>query len=122
MVPIYEPGMEGPENGFTLMGGMVRPLSRGSIRLTGPEPEDPLALDPNILACASDGVDGLRMADASVMPTVTTGNTNAPSIMIRRTRRSLRPGGHGSRCRRSLGGDDGRRVSRFVRSRREARR
>ena len=25
MVPMYEPWMEGPENGFTLMGGMVRP-------------------------------------------------------------------------------------------------
>ena len=50
MVPMYEPWMSGPENGFTLMGGMIRPQSRGSLRLSGPStrgsrrarPEHPL--------------------------------------------------------------------------------
>jgi len=156
-VPLYEPWMEGPPNAFTLLGGMVRPQSRGTIRLSGPRAADPLVIDPQILTAEADlvaleaslaqvremgtapalggwgarelypgpeittaaqvrdyvrrtvisyhhqvgtckmgvdaeavvdprlrvhGIAGLRVADASVMPAVTSGNTNAPSLMI----------------------------------------
>jgi choline dehydrogenase-like flavoprotein len=157
MVPLYEEWMEGPENAFSLMAGMIRPESRGSIRLTGPELDDELAIDPQILSVPADleslaaavvlcrrmgaapaledwgarelypgpevtsedairdwirrsaityhhqvgtckmgvddeavvdprlsvhGVEGLRVADASIMPVVTSGNTNAPAVLI----------------------------------------
>jgi choline dehydrogenase len=42
--------------------------------------EDPMAVvDPRLRV---RGLTGLRVIDASVMPTVTTANTNAPTIMI----------------------------------------
>lgn len=156
-VPMYQEGMEGPADGFSLMAGIVSPKSRGSIRLSGPDPHDPLLIDlaalehdddvrslvASVRQCRSigrrpalaeawdatelypgadvaddeleeyvrataityhhqvgtcamgtgpdavvdarlrvHGVAGLRVADASIMPRVTTGNTNAPSVLI----------------------------------------
>ncbi|MFL6705233.1 MAG: GMC oxidoreductase [Paraburkholderia graminis] len=42
--------------------------------------DDPAAVVDNRLRVI--GVDGLRVVDASVMPTITSGNTNSPTLMI----------------------------------------
>jgi choline dehydrogenase len=144
-----------PSAGWNLFGALARPMSRGSVHLTGPDPSDPVRLDANVLSHPDDmaaarecvralreignapemrpyvkrealpgnltgsdlddflrdsamtywhhsgtakmgrdrmavvdgdlrvyGVDGLRVADASVLPRVTTGNTMAPCVVI----------------------------------------
>ncbi|WP_026421953.1 GMC family oxidoreductase [Actinokineospora inagensis] len=153
-IPMYEPWMTGPATGFTLMAGMITPRSRGSIRLTGPNPTDAPLIDLAALEHPDDfaslvasvnqcrrlgaapalaeewgareiypapttniedyvrrtaityhhqvgtcrmgtdndavvtpdltvhGLTALRVADASIMPTVPTGNTNAPAVLI----------------------------------------
>ena len=41
---------------------------------------DPMAVVDSKLRV--HGIDGLRVADASIMPIISSGNTNAPAIMI----------------------------------------
>lgn len=158
-VPMVQPGMDdAPATGFTLMGGLVTPKSRGKFSLSAKDPHAPTLQDPNILDHPDDlrslmasvrqvrevgrqaalveewgaeevypgavgdddagleayvrnnavtyhhqvgtckmgvdelavvsptlrvhGIAGVRVVDASVMPTVTTGNTNAPAMII----------------------------------------
>ena len=158
MVAISLPvrGRELTEQAFTMLAGVIRPLSRGHVRLQSADPEDAPAIDPRYLSEEQDvlaieaaidlcreiaaqpalaaargaelapgadvtgdelrtyigeqlltyhhpvgtcrmgqdslavvdprlrvhGLENLRVADASIMPAVPSGNTHAPSVMI----------------------------------------
>lgn len=144
-----------PQNSWVLFGSPTHPRSRGRIRLSGPDPADPLLIEANALSDPHDlktaiscvetlreignsaelrpfvarevmpgnltgaeletylrdavttywhecgtakmgrdtmsvvdgrlkvyGIDGLRVADASIMPRITTANTMAPCVVI----------------------------------------
>jgi GMC oxidoreductase len=43
-----------PENGWTLFGGLIRPKSRGCLRLTGPDPDDPIRIESSFLSHPDD--------------------------------------------------------------------
>ncbi len=50
---------------MVMLPGLVRPVSRGSLRLAGPDPRAAPLIDPNYLACAADltrMTDAVRMA------------------------------------------------------------
>ena len=53
-LPLYLEGMEGPPDGYTLMAGIIRPASRGALRLASADPDAPPLIDPAYLACDVD--------------------------------------------------------------------
>lgn len=144
-----------PAHGWTMFAGLAHPKSRGSVHLSGPNPEDPVLIEANTLSHPDDlttalanielcrdlgghrafadlvsrealpgkldsesmrdyarnaavtywhqsctakmgrdsmsvvdnrlkvyGIDKLRIADASIMPNITSGNTMAPCVVI----------------------------------------
>jgi choline dehydrogenase-like flavoprotein len=79
----YLPGTaaDGDEEGLIKAAGEIgttifHPVGTAKMGL----PSDPLAVVDGRLRIL--GLDGIRVIDASVMPTITSGNTNSPTIMI----------------------------------------
>jgi choline dehydrogenase len=69
-----------PEFGWTLLGGLERPKSRGHIRLTGPDPTDPVQIEANMLSHPDD----LKAAMAGVQLCREVGNSAALSPFAKR--------------------------------------
>lgn len=78
----YRPGadIEGEEELARAAGAIATTIFHpvGTCRM-GPEGDRGAVVDPRLRV---HGLAGLRVVDASIMPTITSGNTNAPVIMI----------------------------------------
>jgi choline dehydrogenase-like flavoprotein len=80
----YLPGAKVPDDDETMLVAaagdigttIFHPVGTAKMGLAS----DPLAVVDERLCVI--GIDGLRVIDASVMPTITSGNTNAPTMMI----------------------------------------
>jgi choline dehydrogenase len=69
-----------PEHGWTLCAGVLRPKSRGRVRLTGADPCDPVAIEANMLAEADD----MQAAVAAVELCRDIGNSAALQDFVKR--------------------------------------
>lgn len=66
-IPLTPPGMSGPENGYTIEFSLLRPRSRGSVRLSSNDPYGAPLIDPAFLTDQRDVsgmLTGLRLARA----------------------------------------------------------
>ena len=77
-------------------------LHAGWVAAVDADRRPPSVVDPTLRVM---GVRNLRVADASVMPNIMSGNTNAPSIMIGEKAAEMIAHDHGVRLREFVGKD-----------------
>jgi len=64
-VPFHSPEFAAPENSYTIAPGIVRPLSRGSLRVLEAKPNGALEIDPNYLSEEADVIGLIRGIEMS---------------------------------------------------------
>ena len=69
-----------PANSWTMLAGVVRPKSRGRVYLSGPDPDDPMRIEPNLLSHPDD----IKAALACVELCREIGNSQALRSFARR--------------------------------------